>query len=167
MPSLTVSTTGSGTTRFTDAVVEADNVIDFATRFKYQTAFYQLVLLASLAAVVGSNQFVTDPDVLAGRSVDVLLPERFRKQHAKFRNSFALAPESRPMGVGRDLFALRKDGTEFPVEIALNPIKTAGKTSSSDPVKPAKPLSSTSVAFPDSFAAAAPGEPAAPSPRKN
>ncbi len=45
--------------------------------------------------------------------------------------------------------------------------RTAGKTSSGDPVKPARPLSSTSVAFPDSFAAAAPGEPAAPSPRKN
>ena len=44
-------TTGSGTSRFTDAVVEADNVIDFATRFKYQTAFYQLVLLASLAGI--------------------------------------------------------------------------------------------------------------------
>ncbi|NVZ20359.1 acyl-CoA dehydrogenase family protein [Pseudomonas costantinii] len=44
-------TTGSGTTRFTDAVVEAQNVIDFATRFKYQTAFYQLVLLASLAGI--------------------------------------------------------------------------------------------------------------------
>ncbi|NVZ71265.1 acyl-CoA dehydrogenase family protein [Pseudomonas costantinii] len=44
-------TTGSGTTRFTDAVVEAQNVIDFTTRFKYQTAFYQLVLLASLAGI--------------------------------------------------------------------------------------------------------------------
>ena len=44
-------TTGSGTSRFTNAVVEADNVIDFATRFKYQTAFYQLVLLASLAGI--------------------------------------------------------------------------------------------------------------------
>lgn len=44
-------TTGSGTTRFTDAVVEAENIIDFATRFKYQTAFYQLVLLASLAGI--------------------------------------------------------------------------------------------------------------------
>ena len=44
-------TTGSGTTRFTDAVVETDNVIDFAARFKYQTAFYQLVLLASLAGI--------------------------------------------------------------------------------------------------------------------
>lgn len=44
-------TTGSGTSRFTDAVVEAENLIDFATRFKYQTAFYQLVLLATLAGI--------------------------------------------------------------------------------------------------------------------
>jgi len=44
-------TSGSGTSRFTDAVVEADNLIDFATRFKYQTAFYQLVLLATLAGI--------------------------------------------------------------------------------------------------------------------
>jgi alkylation response protein AidB-like acyl-CoA dehydrogenase len=44
-------TTGSGTSRFSDAEVNAENVIDFATRFKYQTAFYQLVLLATLAGI--------------------------------------------------------------------------------------------------------------------
>ena len=44
-------TTGSGTSRFIDADVEAENIIDFATRFKYQTAFYQLVLLATLAGI--------------------------------------------------------------------------------------------------------------------
>ncbi|NNB42988.1 acyl-CoA dehydrogenase family protein [Pseudomonas chlororaphis subsp. aurantiaca] len=44
-------TTGSGTSRFIDAEVEAENLIDFATRFKYQTAFYQLVLLATLAGI--------------------------------------------------------------------------------------------------------------------
>jgi len=44
-------TTGSGTSRFVDAVVESGHVIDFATRFKYQTAFYQLVLLATLAGI--------------------------------------------------------------------------------------------------------------------
>ncbi|MGY3173725.1 alkylation response protein AidB-like acyl-CoA dehydrogenase [Pseudomonas sp. TE12234] len=44
-------TTGSGTSRFVDAEVDAGNVIDFATRFKYQTAFYQLVLLATLAGI--------------------------------------------------------------------------------------------------------------------
>jgi alkylation response protein AidB-like acyl-CoA dehydrogenase len=44
-------TTGSGTSRFVNAVVDAQNIIDFATRFKYQTAFYQLVLLATLAGI--------------------------------------------------------------------------------------------------------------------
>ncbi|MCO7613408.1 acyl-CoA dehydrogenase family protein [Pseudomonas chlororaphis] len=44
-------TTGSGSSRFNDAEVEAENIIDFATRFKYQTAFYQLVLLATLAGI--------------------------------------------------------------------------------------------------------------------
>lgn len=44
-------TTGSGTSRFIDADVDAENIIDFATRFKYQTAFYQLVLLATLAGI--------------------------------------------------------------------------------------------------------------------
>ncbi|MBK5417821.1 acyl-CoA dehydrogenase family protein [Pseudomonas sp. TH31] len=44
-------TTGSGTSRFTNAEVDAENIIDFATRFKYQTAFYQLVLLATLAGI--------------------------------------------------------------------------------------------------------------------
>ncbi|MNI33291.1 Dibenzothiophene desulfurization enzyme C [compost metagenome] len=44
-------TTGSGTSRFVNAEVDADNIIDFATRFKYQTAFYQLVLLATLAGI--------------------------------------------------------------------------------------------------------------------
>lgn len=44
-------TTGSGTSRFIDAEVDAENIIDFATRFKYQTAFYQLVLLATLSGI--------------------------------------------------------------------------------------------------------------------
>jgi len=44
-------TTGSGSSIFTDAVVEADDVFDFSTRFKYQTAFYQLVHLATLAGI--------------------------------------------------------------------------------------------------------------------
>ncbi len=66
---------------------------------------------------------------LIGRSVDVLVPEQHRDNHAKFRNDFASRPQSRRMGIGRDLFGRCKDGSEFPVEIALNPIKTAGKNS--------------------------------------
>jgi len=66
---------------------------------------------------------------LIGLSVDVLVPERYRGNHVKFRNDFASLPQSRRMGMGRDLFGRCRDGTEFPVEIALNPIETAGRDS--------------------------------------
>src|SRR5262249_43214875 len=61
---------------------------------------------------------------LLGQPVEMLIPARFRKRHRQERLSFSADPRGRPMGVGRDLFALKKDGTEFPVEIGLNPIET-------------------------------------------
>lgn len=61
---------------------------------------------------------------LVGQRVDQLLPERFRRGHAANRDSFFRAPTSRPMGAGRELFGLRKDGREVPVEIGLSPLKT-------------------------------------------
>ncbi|GAT31550.1 PAS domain S-box-containing protein [Terrimicrobium sacchariphilum] len=64
-------------------------------------------------------------DGLKGCSVDALVPERYRSQHPAFRGEYAHKAEARPMGHGRELYALRRDGTEVPVEIGLNPIKTA------------------------------------------
>ena len=61
---------------------------------------------------------------LLGQPVEILVPERFRPVHPGHRHGFAAKPEARPMGAGRDLFGRRKDGTEFPVEIGLNPIPT-------------------------------------------
>jgi PAS domain S-box-containing protein len=61
---------------------------------------------------------------LLGKPVEMLMPEHFRYRHPELRQTFLTDPQSRPMGVGRDLFAVRKDGTEFPVEIGLNPIET-------------------------------------------
>ncbi|MBI4444918.1 MAG: PAS domain S-box protein [Acidobacteria bacterium] len=63
-------------------------------------------------------------DELVGRFVDELVPLRFRGQHAEYRTAF-LANPSRRMGEGRELYALRKDESEVPVEIGLSPIKTA------------------------------------------
>ena len=62
---------------------------------------------------------------MIGLAVEDLVPERFRRQHRGFRDVFYSDRQSRPMGVGRDLFALRKDGSEVPVEIGLTPIETA------------------------------------------
>jgi PAS domain S-box-containing protein len=63
-------------------------------------------------------------DELLGQPVEMLVPERFRKQHAQYRAGFFANPKARAMGTGRDLFGQRKDGSEFPVEIGLNPINT-------------------------------------------
>lgn len=61
---------------------------------------------------------------LLGQSIDCLLPERFRHQHSGHRASFFADLQPRAMGIGRDLYGRRKDGSEFPVEVGLNPIET-------------------------------------------
>src|SRR5262245_65903266 len=60
---------------------------------------------------------------LLGRPVEMLVPERFRGQHAAHRERFSASPEVRVMSAGRELFGRRKDGSEFPVEIALSPVE--------------------------------------------
>lgn len=65
---------------------------------------------------------------LIGQSIDILAPSRMRQAHASLRQSFLSNPSKRPMGVGRDLRATRRDGSEFPVEIGLTPIETEAGT---------------------------------------
>lgn len=60
---------------------------------------------------------------LIGRSIEILVPDRFKGVHLGLRDSFLTHPEARVMGAGRELFGRRKDGSEFPVEIGLNPIE--------------------------------------------
>ena len=60
---------------------------------------------------------------LAGKPIELLVPERFRGDHPASRAGFQAAPRPRAMGLGRELFARRKDGTEFSAEIGLGPIR--------------------------------------------
>ncbi|HXF35425.1 MAG TPA: ATP-binding protein [Candidatus Acidoferrales bacterium] len=61
---------------------------------------------------------------LLDKAVEMLVPERFRAAHPALRAQFTAAPEARPMGAGRDLYGRCKDGSEIPIEIALNPLVT-------------------------------------------
>ena len=61
---------------------------------------------------------------LIGQAVEVLIPERFRGAHVGHTAGFLASPQRRAMGMGRELFGRRKDGTEFPVEIGLSPIQS-------------------------------------------
>ena len=75
---------------------------------------------AQSAALFGSG-----PDELVGQPVETLLPERFRAAHVSHREGYFALLEPRPMGAGLQLFGLRQDGSEFPVEISLSPLEQA------------------------------------------
>ena len=62
---------------------------------------------------------------VVGRPLEILLPERLREAHHRHRSAYLESPERRPLGIGMELVARRKDGSEVPVEISLSPIDTA------------------------------------------
>lgn len=74
------------------------------------------------------RQFGYDRDELLGKPVETLIPERLRARHTHHRDIFSHSAETRRMGTGMELFGRCKDGTEFPVEVALNPIASGSRT---------------------------------------
>jgi formate hydrogenlyase transcriptional activator len=64
---------------------------------------------------------------LIGSLVEILIPERLRDSHPRHRSVYAATPSARPMGTGLELYGRRKDGSEFPVDIMLSPVKTGGE----------------------------------------
>ena len=64
-------------------------------------------------------------DTLLESHIEALIPQRFRDGHPTLRDRYFARPQRRPIGAGRDLFGLRSDGVEVPIEIGLNPVVTA------------------------------------------
>jgi len=114
------------------------SIIDITERKKADERF-RLVVNSAPNAMVLVNQigkislvnneakklFGYEENEMIGNTLEMLIPARYRTAHVDFRNSFLSRPQTRPMGIGRELFALRKDQKEIPVEIGLNPIETA------------------------------------------
>lgn len=112
-------------------------VVDITERKRLEERFRRVVEYAPSAMVMidstgniilvnaQTEQLFGYPrSALIGEAIEKLVPQRLRSEHVHYRDGFLEVPQARPMGVGRDLFALRADGTEFPVEIGLNPIET-------------------------------------------
>lgn len=86
-----------------------------------------MIIIDSTGNIVFANRQVSAlfghaPEDLVGGPIEVLLPERFRRRHVGHRRDYTSNVRVRPMGAGLDLFGIRKDGSEFPVEISLSPI---------------------------------------------
>src|SRR5688572_7231740 len=73
-----------------------------------------------MANPVAERMFGYPKDALIGLVVEDLLPQHLRHRHVGYRKDFAAHPEPRPMGMGRDLVAQRRDGTQFPVTVSLS-----------------------------------------------
>lgn len=91
----------------------------------FNNASIGIVVVNGQAEITLCNRFALaqfgydDVEELVGKKIEVLIPGRFRHRHENHRDHYLGDPKSRPMGIGLDLFAVKKDGTEFPVEISL------------------------------------------------
>jgi PAS domain S-box-containing protein len=76
------------------------------------------------ANLQAESMFGYNRDELRGRSIEVLVPTRLRELHGRHRAAYLAEPRRRPMGAGLRLSGVRKDGTEFPIDITLTPVAT-------------------------------------------
>src|SRR5688500_18628629 len=94
----------------------------FEALFNYATM--GILMTDSRGGIIAINPFALREfgyveEEIIGKPIEVLIPIRYHANHESHRNKYYDKPQNRPMGLGMDLFAMRKDGTEFPVEISL------------------------------------------------
>lgn len=91
----------------------------------FQNASLGILLINNKGNIELANDFLLamfgyDREEIVGCKLEVLIPPRFRIAHVADRDRFIAHPSSRPMGIGRDLFGMKKDGSEIPLEISLS-----------------------------------------------
>jgi PAS domain S-box-containing protein len=94
----------------------------FEALFNYASIGIILVNREGIIAMINgfaNKQFGYENGELIGKQIEVLIPQRFHKAHVAHRSGFEKKPEARTMGIGLELFAIRKNGSEFPVQISL------------------------------------------------
>jgi len=100
------------------------------TRTLLETAAQAILAVDVRGAVVLANRMAEEMfgygrDEVLGGPLERLLPERLREGHAAHRSDFEKNPRTRPMGIGLDLQGIRKNGTEFPIEVSLSAVGTS------------------------------------------
>jgi PAS domain S-box-containing protein len=97
----------------------------------FQHASIGIIVVNSKGEITTANLFLLtlfgyeNQTELLGKKIEVLIPNRYHHNHSNHRNHYSKNPEPRPMGLGRDLFGIKKDGTEIPVEISLSNYSTS------------------------------------------
>jgi PAS domain S-box-containing protein len=122
-----------------EGMMMVETIVDISVRKRLERMFQKIVEAAPCAMIMidasgrialvnpqAESMFGYARAELIGNPLEMLLPERLREVHGALRHAFAANPSMRQMGVDRDLTARRKDGSEFPVEIGLNPVAADG-----------------------------------------